>query len=193
MLHDIDLYIYKIPYIFKSFNAISYWFCFLHPVSMCLRCRLMPFHHTFQLTHYVHECLNKVSINMCDNEESHTIQKTIADRFSASKIMSDGRSMSTRIPLYCRMHNNVKYLSQIIFNVATCAEFVENNCTKKMLIWTFVYDIRFIFFSFVSFSLILRLMFSFTVFPSQFSFTHMRKTTEKKHHNHPRIRLYKKK
>lgn len=113
-----------------------------------------------------------------------TIEKTIADRFSASKIVSDGRSPSTKISRRHRLH--IVYMLRPfaiqLLHVHNFSTVVAANLRwKKMLIWTFVYDIRFDLFFFSSF---------FTHFSITFLFTHMR-NAEKKPRQSSRIRLNK--
>lgn len=109
------------------FNLLQCYFISIFFIQ--LWCQRIQWHIPLAL----HTRMPEQSINKYVWQWGVTIQKTIADRFSASNIVSDGRSMSEKVAttmLFSPL--------QAIQHCAACAEFVP----QKMHIWTFVHDIR---------------------------------------------------
>lgn len=95
-----------------------------------------------------HECLNKVSINMCDNEES-PFQKTIHDRFSASKICVwwtfNERIYKNASQPPCLFTLDASAISMLSnhANVLNVQNFSVSKSRRNDSFEHFVYDIRF--------------------------------------------------
>lgn len=110
-----------------------------------------------------------------------TIQKTIADRFSASKIVSDGRSMSNEHANMMSLSHYTQTEGHSMF--AACAEFSTSNKTKKKIC---SFELLFMIFVLNFFPLLFACRRLFSNCSITVQFIHMwkdREAIEKKHQN----------